>query len=239
MAREFNGSSDKADSGLTAVKFGNPAALTVAIWAYRPTAPPGAQRLFDNGHTDSSKNGFQLFSTSTIGNILFEVGNGTASAQIVLGSSFIAGVWTQITGIYDGSNVRLYASGSTAASALTGTVGTADSSAAMGYAAQYNGDFFGGYLADAAIWNAALTPFEIAALVAGVRPSQIRRASLIGYWPLAGLQSPEPDLSGARNNVTLTGTQPVFGPPLLPQTRRWPQANEFLQPYTLMPQIVT
>jgi hypothetical protein len=54
------------------------------------------------------------------------------------------------------------------------------------------------------------------------------------------LASPEPDLSGNKNNGTLTGTTNTFGPPILPFTRRWPQFNFFAAPpFTLMPQIVT
>jgi hypothetical protein len=78
-----------------------------------------------------------------------------------------------------------------------------------------------GSLADVAIWTVALTPTEIQGLSRGTRPSRIRPTNL--WWPLDGLQSPEPDLSGNKNNATLTGTTKASGPPYMPQTRRWPQ----------------
>jgi hypothetical protein len=95
-------------------------------------------------------------------------------------------------------------------------------------------------LADVAIWNVDLTAFEISALAKGARPNIIRPASLVAWWPLDGLQSPEPDLSRNAKNGTLTGTAAAFGPPYAPFTPRWPQI--ILPPvslFTLMPQIVT
>jgi hypothetical protein len=89
-----------------------------------------------------------------------------------------------------------------------------------------HGGFFAGTIADAAIWSVALSDAEIAALASGVRPKDIRPASLIAYWPLGGLQSPEPDISGGARNGTLTGTSAAFGPPYVPFTPRWPQFSE-------------
>lgn len=63
--------------------------------------------------------------------------------------------------------------------------------------------FADGRVAEAAIWNVALTASEVAALAKGVSPLQIRPASLQAYWPLIGRQSPEPDWVGGFN-LTLT-----------------------------------
>jgi len=83
---------------------------------------------------------------------------------------------------------------------------------------------FNGFLADFASWtNVRLTATEFSALANGARPNTIRPAAFTGWWPLDGLQSPEPDLSGNKNNGTLTGTLPAFGPPYMPFTSRWPQ----------------
>jgi hypothetical protein len=83
--------------------------------------------------------------------------------------------------------------------------------------------FNNGQLADFAIWSVLLTAAEASALAKGARPNTIRSASLVNWWPLGGIQSPEPDLSGNKNNGTLTGTAPAFGPPIAPFTPRWPQ----------------
>ena len=59
---------------------------------------------------------------------------------------------------------------------------------------------------EAAVWAAALTDEEIAALASGINLRLIRSASLWGYWPVLGLDSPEPDWSGNGRNMTLVGS---------------------------------
>jgi hypothetical protein len=83
--------------------------------------------------------------------------------------------------------------------------------------------------ADFSLWNVELTPAEVLALAKGARPNTIRPANLSLWWPLDGLQSPEPDLSGGGRNGTLStpangSIQP--GPPVAPFTPRWPQFSE-------------
>jgi hypothetical protein len=46
------------------------------------------------------------------------------------------------------------------------------------------------------------------------------------WWPLDGQQSPELDLSGSAQNMTLTGTSLGFGPPYMMQSR--PQLAPFI-----------
>lgn len=77
-------------------------------------------------------------------------------------------------------------------------------------------------VAEVAIWNTALSsgqaialghacPVGFSARRAGLPPPQ-------GYWPLAGASgsSPEPDLSGNKQNGTLTGTTPSNHAPCTP-----------------------
>lgn len=109
------------------------------------------------------------------------------------------------------------------------------------------GGFVSGLLADVAYWTVALTDFEVLALANGARPYQIRPKSILRYWPLDGLASPEPCLIGSTvlspANGTLTGTAKGFGPPVMLFTPRWPMgsilpATAPPPPFNLMPQIV-
>lgn len=98
-------------------------------------------------------------------------------------------------------------------------------------------------VADVAFWNVVLTAVERSALAAYSRPNHINPTALKGWWPVDGLQSPEPDLSGNKNNGTLTGTTAAFGPPVTMFTPRWPQLLvPFIPPSAppaiLMPQII-
>lgn len=68
-----------------------------------------------------------------------------------------------------------------------------------------------GTLAEATLWNVALTASEVVALAAGVPSLLVRPASIVGYWPIYGLDSPERDFnpgiaSTARRALTMTGT---------------------------------
>ena len=80
--------------------------------------------------------------------------------------------------------------------------------------------YLNGRLAEAAIHTAALSAGEMLALSRGVRPTRVRPQSLAGYWPLWGLSSPEPDLSGSANNGTLHGTSQADHAPLTLFTRK-------------------
>jgi hypothetical protein len=83
--------------------------------------------------------------------------------------------------------------------------------------------YFSGPLALAAVWdNYALSASEIAALAGGAWPEDVAASSLVGFWPLWGIQSPEIDLSRLKRNLTVTGaTLGTAGPPVRPYSRRF------------------
>lgn len=72
---------------------------------------------------------------------------------------------------------------------------------------------FGGNIAHVAMWSTNISAGEVVLLASGVRPNSIQPLSLVGYWPLFGIPSPEPDLSQFGNNGTLTGTGFAADPP--------------------------
>lgn len=61
-------------------------------------------------------------------------------------------------------------------------------------------------VAEVALWNVELSAGEIAALGSGVAANIIRPSALVGYWPLFGDTTGEPDLSGSINNLTVAST---------------------------------
>ncbi len=135
------------------------------------------------------------------------------------------GVWYHTGVSYNGTNFVFYWNGVAVGS---GSNATTVSSAQYYIGSSGSGtEFFNGTLADIASWNVVLTAAEFAALALGARPGRIRRSSLNGWWPLDGLQSPEPDLSGNKFNGTLvTAVASNPGPPVMQFTPRWPQFNE-------------
>jgi hypothetical protein len=86
--------------------------------------------------------------------------------------------------------------------------------------------FMDGLLADCAIWNTVLNSTQAAQLVAGYRPIDVNSANLIGWWPLSGYSSPEPDISSGARNGTLTGTSAAPMPPSISRgARQFIRAN--------------
>ena len=73
----------------------------------------------------------------------------------------------------------------------------------------YNSGFqnhFDGAIGECAVWQGiALTANEFAMLAAGFSPIRVRPENLFLYWPLWGIDDPEPDFSGNGRNGTLRG----------------------------------
>jgi hypothetical protein len=148
------------------------------------------------------------------------------------------GTWYHVCGMssYSGGNVTesVFINGANKTS-NTATLTNNFSGSTKTSIGVFNGSSLSGYnngtIADCAIWNVILTDAEVLALANGARPSTIRPLSLVGWWPLDGLQSPEPDLSGFVNNMTLTNSPAAAaGPPLMMFTPRWPAFNPFTLP---------
>jgi hypothetical protein len=236
MARSFNGTSNRIDC-----TFKTPqnvtSTMSASCWVFLNSTAV-RQDIFDVWNADASANKEKWLLTFISGTLQFFISNDGFTAHGV--NSTVApsvGTWYNIVGTYNGSTAqKIYvttAGGSTTtASANPGTSGlfSTTDGPRIGYDIEQgpvNSNFLNGSVADCGLWNVELTAQEVAGLATGARPSQIRTANVVGWWPLGGIQSPEPDLSGNAGNGTLTGTAPDFGPPLLQFTPRLPQ---FLAP---------
>src|SRR5271166_3146503 len=210
MARSFNGSSDTINTANIATVTGS-GPWSIAIWC-EPAVNSGVVQFAINDGNSSTGMGI-LPSYS---------GNSDFLTGILNGSAFLNGT-TQLTlntwahlaiTCTAGGISQLYlngvANGSTGGGAnnLTGIVSIGSNGLGT--------HFFQGCLADAAVWNTNLSGGQIATLAAGARANTILPGNLVGYWPLGGTASPEPDLSGNNNNGVLTGTSFCTDPPQLP-----------------------
>ena len=214
MARSFNGTSDYI-SGTIPSSAGN--SLTIAAWLFR-TGGTVAALVAEavNSGSPTTRYAQILFrnDSSDIGQAAYyydgnyqHPGSGTLSSN----------VWVPIVGTFSSTGITIYVPGFNSFESAT-LASSAFNQFSIGGAP--GGGCFQGSIADVSMWNVVLSAGEIAAYMAGGRPAQIRPASLIGWWPLDGLQSPEPDLSGNKNNGTLTGTAYVPGPPVNLFTRK-------------------
>jgi hypothetical protein len=241
MARSFNGTSDHIDS--SAYTAGT--AGTVSIW-FNFTTNAGAYATLLGQDNQTVVQVYQQIHLKSSGHLAYYAGTTLAGIGVDPGTAVAtSGVWYHACCTYDSTNgLKTYLNGvSDGTAAANGALQTGSNPFMIGYDSNFSpARDFNGSLADAAHWSAALSTSEVVALAAGARPSTIRPLSLLGWWPLGGVQSPEPDLSGNKNNGTLTGTAPAFGPPIMQFTPRWPQFFIPSAPppiFILMPQIVT
>ena len=84
-----------------------------------------------------------------------------------------------------------------------------------------NNNSMDGYMAEAAVWNVALTSAEVSVLSKGYSPLLVRPQSIVSYWPLIGRTSPEIDLVGGYGmtlvNAPTTAAHPRIIYPTSPQ----------------------
>lgn len=195
MARSFNGSNQYGSIALTQ---GVP--LTLAIWG-NFVSVSGIQELI--GCSNGANQHMRIVADgSNIKAQTFDGGT-NASAPAALPATSI---WIHWAATFpDASHRTLFKNGVQAATDSTATSTFSGDTAEVG--AQVTSSFafpFNGQLAEAAIWSATLTATELLALAAGCSPKKIRPGSLVCYWALWGLHSPEIDLSGNVGNLTLT-----------------------------------
>lgn len=216
MARSFNGNTDFIDVGNSATL--NPSTITVAGWGM-VTGDNNAFG-FDDRNTIIARDDNTLgrsftlqFQGPSANQAIFQVNGGAGATKAF---TYTKNVWYHIAGTCGAGGTNVW---------VNGVVGTSDTPTS---AASTTGDtiigernytsfqdrFFGA-LADVAMWNVVLSSSDIATLAAGLRPTYVQNANLVGWWPLDGYASPETDLSGNGNNGTLTGTSRVLGPPQL------------------------
>jgi hypothetical protein len=222
MGRLFNGTSDFIDCG-TNSSLNIISNFTVAGWANPAVS---ANRKIIAAKDDLSLGRCFYLAISSTNTTEF----GTDAVPAITGSATIsANTWVHIAAVYlsGATTGTIYLNGAVdVGPSGVGTAATDTASFTIGERTfAGNNNFFNGLLADVAIWNTNLSTLQIAQLAKGYRPFNVNIANLKGWWPLDGLQSPEPDLSGFANNGILTGTTNAFGPPIMPFTPRWPQYN--------------
>jgi hypothetical protein len=104
-------------------------------------------------------------------------------------SGFSSGVLTHACGVFTSSGSRTaYINGGSSATNTTGVAVSGIIQASIGLQ-RYNlfpsgQRFFNGSIAEVGIWNAALTPAEVASLAKGMTCDKVRPQSLVFYAPL-------------------------------------------------------
>jgi hypothetical protein len=148
------------------------------------------------------------------------IGSGTTRFAST-STGYSTNVWTHACGVFETTTSRaVYING--------GSVGTnTQSSLPTGFNQIQIGrvdgttpaSYMEGRVAEAGLWNVALSTNEISALAAGASPREVRPGSLVGYWPIWGDHSSEIDLTSGARAMTVTGTSKANHAPVKPFTR--------------------
>jgi hypothetical protein len=206
VARSFTrGSSEYLEHAAAAL---TAAPITLACWAY-VLDTTNTHTLMSLGDAGTAVNGFHLQARGATGGDPVTARTNNANADSA--SGYPANTWFHAAAVFAASNSRFAYLNGTAGTEQTGSATPAPEVTSIGRRNNTTQDYLDGSVAEAAIWNVALTAAEIAALAQGVSPLFVRAGNLVAYWPLLGRTSPEIDRVG-RFDLTATGTVAIAHP---------------------------
>jgi len=205
MSRDFEtGSSQSLDSATVPV---TDQPCTFSAWV-KPESVGFLQTIvgiFDSG----TANNFHLMSITGANGIAASSAAGGATATAVTAATVSAGVWAHACTTFGptaGVDRVAYLNGGNRVQNTTNRVPTGVDRLSVGRnGGSGSGTFFDGLISHLAIWNVQLADGEIAGLGRGVHPLLVRPGSIVGYWPLWGISSPEQDYTRNGNDLTVTG----------------------------------
>lgn len=152
----------------SSLQFLNRSAYTLEAWIY-PTRNPGANNwtgIFDREDSSiGSRDGYNIYflgsgtTTTSFTTERFVAGVNTAVGYNV-DSSLSVNVWQHIVATYDGTTLSLYYNGSSVGTPVSSTGNITNTSKTLTIAVR-GGQYFGGRIANAKIYNVGLTAAQV------------------------------------------------------------------------------
>ena len=186
--------------------------VTMACWAKTSItgSVQGIMGLHASGSTHA-RNNFRL-RVESANQVSFSSANGANSDGAGASTTITANTWFHVCGVSSSSTSRaVYFNGGSKGTNATNltpsginrtSIGVGDGSTpTFEFAPGGTGD-----IAEAAIWNIALSDADVAALAAGASPLLIHPEALVGYWPLLGNNSPENNLLSNTSVLSVQGS---------------------------------
>lgn len=217
MARAGWGTSNylsAAAAGVTA------APLTMAAWFNVSAAQGGTNDRaimgLHNSSVASNRNTLhlQLPQTATGGSVGAYTSDGSGTVNALASGTYTQNAWQHGAAVFtsaasraaflNGANKGTNATSKTPSGIDTSVVGVVYGSSGAGGSLLANGGT--GSIAEAAIWNIALSDAEIAALALGLSPLRMHPEALVDYWPIVGASAPEINFRSNPRALTLNGT---------------------------------
>lgn len=157
---------------------------------------------------DSNSGHYAALGVDGTGRTFFETADPTSSDAFSTGTMG-TGTWRFVAGVSASTTSHIaYLDATAGTTNTTSSVPAALDRTTVG-ALILNGSRispFPGDVAQVAAWNIALSAGQITQLAAGRNPLTIAPGNLVGYWPVTGNNSPEPDASGVAFPLVLGGT---------------------------------
>lgn len=170
---------------------------SVSVW-FEPydVTINGNPRIVANDHTDTTKNGFQIFYNANGTSVTMDLGSGTHVATITLTTSLHDFTWYQADMTYNDTYLcgYLYGQNQGLISSSCSDVGsgysmtTGQYPVSIGFNPQYQGDFFPGAVSDLRISSIALTASQTAQLFADGPTSNLLAPNSL-WLPFSGSMS--------------------------------------------------
>jgi hypothetical protein len=192
MARNFVRTSSQYLSNANAVVAAAPCSM--ACWFN--TADLTNTKVWMGIEDAALSHKFVMFSTGS-DTILAGTG-GTEGFSSAGSGTFSDNIWNHACAVYASSSSRLAYLNGTPGAANTATRTPASLSQTL-IGGEVSASFADGDMAEAAIWNVALSAADVVALATGVSPLLVQPDGLVAYWPLLGRHDPEIDRVGGFN----------------------------------------
>jgi hypothetical protein len=204
VARNYDGIDDDISlpSGVS-LALNDP--VTVVFWGYTPGSLQTS--AFTIGNL-GDPNRCQVHAPWVDNTLYWDYGNSGGTGRVTVAFSSYLNKWTHVGLVSKGNGgdfKGIYLNGALVASGASSD--GPDQAVSGGFIGAFPGNAarYTGRIAEFAVWNVVLLANEIASIAKGVTPTLVHPANLLGYWPLWGVASPEPDLSGNARNGTVNG----------------------------------
>ncbi len=223
MARHFdNNTANYLSRGAETIP--NPTGVTYSISAWFRRASTQADA--HNFYAQAEPAGNNFFGLAVGGDekvAMFSKAGGVSAANATTTTTTSVGVWHHCCGVQSSATLRTAyldggGSGTSTESQNPGTLNTTVGILLIGGSAFSPAD---GDLGEVAVWSGALSAGEVLALARGASPLVVQPSSLLAYWPIIGVSSPEPDRWRGLG-LTINGTVAAAGthPPMQYPKRR-------------------
>jgi hypothetical protein len=189
MAYEFTAASSQHLTTPDTASLDITGALTLVAWVKSTGSyGPAARGILTKYETGTNQRSYAL-TTNSSGQVFFIVTNNGISALNATGSTAVGTNWRHVAGVYTPSTkLEAFLDGASSGSNTTSIFASLLSGSAplavgmVSFSAANN--CWDGLIAEAAVYNAALTAAEIASLAKGMTCDKVRPQSLVFYAPL-------------------------------------------------------